>query len=125
GRIGDTIFLGLPGNPISTMVTFELFVRPVLWRLFGREKLNRPRVKVELNDPVMHAPGRREFVRSQCWLEGGRFFARPTGAQGSGILTSMLGANALLVLPEDSSGYAKGESAEAILIGPPLDGRPA
>jgi molybdopterin biosynthesis enzyme len=125
GQIDDTLFLGLPGNPVSTMVTFELFVRPVLWRLGGRERLDRPRLPVRLDTLLRHTPGRREYVRAVCWVDGDRFAACPTGAQGSGVLTSMLGANSLLVVPEDSAGYEPGESAEAILLSAPFDGPPA
>lgn len=120
GKVGKSLFFGLPGNPVSTMVTFELFVRPTIWRFAGRSSLERPRVRARLLDAVPHHPGREEYVRAQVSVQAGEFVAMPTGAQGSGILTSMLGANALLVVPEDSPGFASGEQAAAILTGPPL-----
>ena len=124
GSIGKTLFVGLPGNPVSTMVTFELFVRPLLWKLAGRTHLDRLRLQVEIAQPIFHAPGRTEYVRSVVWLQDESFVARATGAQGSGILTSMLGANALVVVPEDSPGLNSGGRAEAILLAPPLLGSP-
>ena len=125
GHIDTTVFLGLPGNPVSTMVTFELFVRPLLWKLAGRTDLNRPRVSATVVEEVPHTPGRREYVRSVVWLEAGSLAAMTTGAQGSGALTSMLGANALLIVPEESEGLSAGSSADAILLAMPLNGPPA
>jgi molybdopterin molybdotransferase len=122
GRIENTYFLGLPGNPISTMVTFELFVRPLLRKLAGHSDLFRRRVRAELLDEVSHAPGRREYVRCRLTEREGRIVALPTGAQGSGILSSMLGANALLIVPEHSSGLAAGDVAEALLLDWPEPG---
>lgn len=124
GSIDDTLFLGLPGNPVSTMVTFELFVRPVLWKLAGRLDLDRPRVEVTLTDGVRHSPGRREYARCVVWQKEGSFRARTTGSQGSGVLTSMLGANGLLVIPEESEGFEAGDAAKAILTDLPLAGPP-
>jgi molybdopterin molybdotransferase len=119
GRIGETLFFGLPGNPVSTMVTFELFVRPALWKMAGRTNLHRTRVRAVLDDDVSHNPGRREYVRAVVRLTGDQFIATPTGAQGSGVLTSMLGANALLVLPEDVDGVRAGETVDALLLSSP------
>lgn len=118
GRVGNTLFFGLPGNPVSTMVTFELFVRPALWKLAGRTALERPCVHAALTDGVRHSPGRREYIRAVAYYAGNRFHVRPTGAQGSGILSSMLGANALIVLPESSPGAQAGEEVDTLLIGP-------
>jgi len=116
GRVGDTLFFGLPGNPVSAMVTFELFVRPAIWKMAGRTDLARPRVPVVLTADVAHAPGRREYVRAAVHWKEGVFYAEPTGAQGSGILSSMLGANALLIVPEESPGLRAGETADAIVF---------
>lgn len=120
GRVGETLFFGLPGNPVSAMVTFELFVRPALWRMAGRADLERPRVRVRLTADVSHAPGRREYVRASVHWQDGLLWAEPTGAQGSGILSSMLGANALLIVPEESPGLRAGETAEAMILDLPL-----
>ncbi|HZT42829.1 MAG TPA: gephyrin-like molybdotransferase Glp [Chthonomonadaceae bacterium] len=118
GSIGEILFFGLPGNPVSALVTFELFVRPALGKMAGRqeEDLKRPVVQAVVTEPVAHVPGRREFVRAVTTAEGGRFLTRPTGAQVSGILHSMLGANSLLVIPEDSSGLTPGQTAAVLLL---------
>src|SRR5437764_15425632 len=107
------------------MVTFELFVRPVLRRLSGWTRTDRPRVQVTLTEDVAHASGRQEYVRATIWVEASQFFARPAGRQGSGILNSMIGANGLIVLPGDSPGFQSGTSVDALLIDASLAGRPA
>jgi molybdopterin biosynthesis enzyme len=114
---GETLFFGLPGNPVSTMVTFELFVRPALWKLAGRRHLDRPRITVTLTDDVTHNPGRQEFVRAVAVYRQGVWHATPTGAQGSANLGSMLGANALIIVSAESSDLPAGSLAEALLLG--------
>lgn len=116
GSIGDTLFFGLPGNPVSAFVTFELFVRPTLWKLAGRTDLERPMVQGTATGAVPHTPGRREYVRAHTTFRAGRFEARPTGAQGSGILSSLIGANSLLVLPEDAPGLSAGDPIAILLL---------
>lgn len=116
GGIGDALFFGLPGNPVSAMVTFELFVRPTLWKLAGRADLHRPQVRAVLTEAVPHTPGRREYVRAITTTQDGQFVTRPTGAQGSGILHSMTRANSLLIVPPESAGLAAGETAAVLLL---------
>lgn len=117
GRIGDTLFFGLPGNPVSAMVTFELFVRPALWKLAGRTILERPRVQATLTHPIVHAPGRREYVRAVTTSERGRFITTPTGvAQGSGMLTSLTAANSLLIVPMEAETLPPNSVVEVILL---------
>jgi molybdenum cofactor synthesis domain len=118
GRVGGALFFGLPGNPVSSLVTFELFVRPVLRRLAGHAQVLRPRTVALLTADLPHAPGRREFVRARVeWrAEDGACLATPTGAQGSHRLASLVGANALLVAHEDRGDYAAGESLPALLL---------
>ena len=118
GRIGETLFFGLPGNPVSAMVTFELFVRPALWKLAGRKEsdLARKEVQAVLQENVSHVPGRREYVRAITITQNGQFVTRPTGAQGSGILHSMVRANSLLILPEESLGLTAGTSVAVLLL---------
>jgi len=113
---GSTLFFGLPGNPVSTMVTFELFVRPALWKMMGRRDLHRPRITATLAADVEHRPGRQEFIRATVGYAEAGWQAVPTGAQGSGILGSMLRANALIVAPADSGDIAAGTAVTAILI---------
>ena len=117
GRLGSTPWLGLPGNPVSTMVTFELFVRPAVRRLAGHGLPFRRTVRVEVADPIRLGPPLRHFLRATV-SEGsdGRRVARLTGPQGSGILTSMIRANALLVVPEDRRSVDPGETLTALLL---------
>jgi molybdopterin molybdotransferase len=114
---GETLFFGLPGNPVSTMVTFELFVRPALWKLAGRRDLARPRISARLTEPVDHRPGRQEFIRATVVHRDGEWHAWPTGAQGSHHLGSMLNANALIVASAEEGDLAQGALADALLLG--------
>lgn len=122
GRIAKSYFFGLPGNPVSTMVTFELFVRPALWKLSGRKQLQRQIVSVRLNGEVRRRAGRREYIRATVRWKDNLFEATPTGSQGSGVLSSMLGANGLVVIPEEASHIASGTILPAIILSlPPVD----
>ncbi len=119
GKVGRSLFFGLPGNPVSTMVTFELFVRPSIWKMAGRTTLARPSVLAILESPVQHTSGRQEYVRAVLTLRDGQYYASPTGAQGSSFLTSMLGANGLLVIDESSGDLQAGEKVLAMMLMPP------
>ena len=117
GRLYDVPWIGLPGNPVSTMVTFELFVRPVLRRMQGHARLHRRPVRVVLEEPVTIGAKLTHFLRAIVSVRAdGSLAARLTGPQGSGILTSMTRANALLVVPEDRPRVEAGESLNAIPI---------
>jgi molybdopterin molybdotransferase len=93
GSIGDTPFLGLPGNPVSIHVGFEQFVRPAIRKMRGCAELLRPVIAAELTDPIAKHPGRLHFVRVRLSLRDGRWFATPTGAQGSHIQSSLIDCN--------------------------------
>ncbi|MCL4078458.1 molybdopterin molybdotransferase MoeA [Coriobacteriia bacterium Es71-Z0120] len=116
GRIGSTPFFGLPGNPTSTMVGFELFVRPVLRKMAGHAALDRPRHPVTLAHDVKKKPDRRYFLRARVERDGDGYVARLSGGQSSAMLTSMHRANALLVLPEGESHFAAGSVVECIRL---------
>lgn len=120
GRLGSTPWLGLPGNPVSTMVTFELFVRPAVRTLAGHRLPFRRTVTVEVADSISLGPPLRHFLRAVV-SEGpdGRRIAHLTGPQGSGVLMSMVRANALLIVPEDRSSIEPGETLSALLLGDP------
>ena len=93
--------LGLPGNPVSSMVSFELFGRPAIFKMLGRDDWQRPVVRAITTERIVNVDARRFYGR--CIVtqrEDGRFYASLTGPQGSGILTSMSAANALTVIPE-------------------------
>jgi molybdopterin molybdotransferase len=117
GVLGSMPWLGLPGNPVSAMVTFELFVRPVIRRMLGHTRLFRRPVSVVLEEPVKIGARLTHFLRAVVRAgPGGVLTARLTGPQGSGILTSMARANALLVVPEDRPSTSAGETLTALLL---------
>ena len=117
GRIGAAHFFGLPGNPVSVMVTFYEFVRDALLILQGqREVAPLPTFKVRLAAPIRKIPGRTEFQRGILLSDGGGFTVRTTGDQGSGILSSMSQANCFIVLPSDSGNIAAGEMVDVQLL---------
>lgn len=113
---GSALFFGLPGNPASSLVTFELFVRPVLRKLGGYQSVSRSVLSVRLAAPMDHEPGRREFVRARLSFDGPTPNATPTGAQTSHRLASMLNVDALLVADENRGDYAVGETLPALWL---------
>ena len=119
---GDVLgkpILGLPGNPVSALLTFELFGRPALLRLQGRAKLHRPRVTARLIEDVQKPPHLRFFGRAIYDPGGGT--VRTTGPQGSGILRSMALANALVDLPIGPAVVRAGSEVTVILTDAPED----
>jgi len=115
--LGEVPWIGLPGNPVSTMVCFELYVRPAMRKMQGHRALFRRTVQVTM-DEAARTPGRlTHFLRVVVREERGVLHASLTGPQGSGILTSMAKANALLVVPEGRDGVLPGETVTAILLG--------
>jgi molybdopterin molybdotransferase len=101
GRRGDTLVFSLPGNPISAMVTFELFVRPALRALQGLPPV-APTVAATLGARVSGLPGLRLFVRANTRLEAGQLIATPLPSQSSGSLSSIVGATHLINLAPDT-----------------------
>lgn len=97
---GPVPLIGLPGNPVSAMVSFEQFARPAILRMLGHTELAKPSVQAILDESLTNS-GRRGFVRVLVTRRGGRYRARTTGEQGSGVLTSMAKANGLAIVPED------------------------
>jgi len=111
-------WLGLPGNPVSTVVTFELFARPLLRRLSGDARPFRRAVRVTLREPVQAPAPLTHFLRVVLESDAaGGLAARLTGPQGSGLLTSAARADALLIVPEGVTAIAAGASARALLLG--------
>jgi molybdopterin molybdotransferase len=115
GRMGDHLFFGLPGNPVSAMVTFELFVRPVLRRLGGHRHLDRPLARARALELIDNPGSRPGYLRVRLESVPGGLGARPTGGQGSAILRSMLLADGLAVVPGDTQ-IPKGGEVEVILL---------
>ncbi len=116
GMLGAIPWLGLPGNPVSTMVTFELFGRPAIRRLSGQPLPFRQARTVMLTEPVRLTPTLQHFLRAI--VEPGTPLprARLTGPQGSGVLTSMLHANALLTVPVGHAELGPGSEVQALLL---------
>jgi molybdopterin molybdotransferase len=120
GLLGTMPWIGLPGNPVSTMVTFELFVRPLIRRLLGHSRLFRRTVPVVVEEAITLGPPLRHFLRAIVTpRQDGTLGARLTGPQGSGILTSMARADALLIVPEDRPAIAAGEMLSALVLDDP------
>ena len=105
GRIGpdETPFFGLPGNPVSAYVSFEVFVRPVLRRMLGVDPINRPIVRARLTAPLSSPSGKRSFARGSLTVEAGKYVVSPVGGSGSHLIASLSAANALIVVPESAT----------------------
>jgi molybdopterin molybdotransferase len=117
GTIQGKPVFGLPGNPVSSMVSFEQFVRPSLLKMMGHRQLFRPAIDAILKEDIQNRPGRRHFIRAFVTFEKDQYFVAPTGAQGSGILKSMVKANGLMVIPEDQEMVRAGERVKVQLLG--------
>ena len=116
GSMGGVPVFGLPGNPVSSMVAFEQFVRPSILKMMGHRHLFRRIVRATLREDITKKKGTRHFIRARISYEHGRYFATTTGEQGSGILMSMVRANGLVILPENATSIKKGEEVSVQLI---------
>lgn len=121
GLLQGKPWIGLPGNPVSAMVTFELFVRPAIRRMLGHPLPFRRTVAVRVEEPITLGPKLWHFLRAVVSGDDGEgaLRARLTGPQGSGILTSMARANALLIVPADRPSVAAGETLRALVLDDP------
>jgi len=116
GSLKGIPIFGLPGNPVSAMVSFEQFVRPAILKLMGHKTLFRKTVKATLKEGIAKEKGTRHFIRARIEYENGRYTAATTGNQGSGILKSMVKANGLIVLPENTASVQPGDEVTVQLI---------
>lgn len=116
GKIGNKPVFGLPGNPVSSMVSFEQFVRPSLLKMMGHKNLFRPVVEAVIKEELKKAVGRRYFIRGSVSIERGQYVVTTTGEQGSGILKSMVRANGLIIIPEDLERVRAGEKVKVQLL---------
>ncbi len=116
GMLGRQPWIGLPGNPVSTMVTFELFVRPAIRKMLGHRALFRQTTAVRVVEEITLGPRLQHFLRVTLAAADGELEARLTGSQSSGVLTSMARADALLVVGEDQRAVYKGETLPAIRL---------
>lgn len=117
GMLGKMPWLGLPGNPVSALVTFELFGRPLIRTLRGERSVFRRTIDVRTRDDITLAAPLTHFMRAIVDWDADGPTARLTGPQGSGLLTSMALANALLVVPQDRMSVRAGETLKALLLG--------
>lgn len=116
GRARNIPHLGLPGNPVSSMVTFELFARPAILKMMGKKNLTKPTIEAVVEDSVVNRDRRRMFPRVIVERRNNQYFARLTGPQGSGILTSMTSANGLMIIPEDKAAVVAGDIVRVMML---------
>ena len=116
GRMREVPHLGLPGNPVSSMIAFEQFGRPALLKMQGKKDLTKPTVEAVMEDSIINTDGRRIFARAVVTKRNGQYYARTTGPQGSGILTSMSLANGLAIVPEDVESVGAGDLVEVQML---------
>src|ERR671916_2444916 len=116
GTRGDARFFGLPGNPVSAMVCFELFVRPALMEMMGREDKHRPRIEVYFDEDVENRVGRMHAMRVNLIGTEKGWRAKSVGAQGSGLVSSLTKADALALIGPESEGVRTGSPVEAIVL---------
>ena len=116
GKIQGKLAFGLPGNPVSSMVTFEQLVRLAVMKMGGCRYLERPVVEAEFQEKFSKHPDRRHFLRGILEQKNGKLTVRTTGPQGSGILTSMVKANGLIDIPEDVEKINPGDTVRVQVL---------
>ena len=116
GTLLDVPFIGLPGNPVSTMVGFEILVRPALLTLAGHTRLAKTAIRARAAHRISNRSGRENYMRAIVTRDGDEWVAHLTGEQGSGILTSMHRANGLVVVPRQTTRIEKGESVQVLML---------
>ncbi len=118
GIIGGKPTFGLPGNPVSVMVSFEQFVRPAMRKMAGHRDLYRATITAQAEDAVNGGIGKKYFIRCKVTNRGGSYFVTTTGAQGSGILMSMAEANGLMIIPDDQEAVQSGDMVQVQMLDP-------
>ncbi len=116
GHIRGVPILGLPGNPVSAMVSFELFARPAILKMLGRKRLAKPTVEATLLEGIELKDDRRHYLRVTLERRDGEVVARLTGDQGSGILLSMVKAQGLAIIPEDADRLPPGAKVRVMML---------
>jgi molybdopterin molybdotransferase len=118
GTIGpdSTPVFGLPGNPVSALVSFEAFVRPALRKMLGASPIERPRVRAVTTKALVSPPGKRSFVRVSLEVKKGAYVVVPVSGPGSHLLAGLSRANALAVVPEDVEKVAAGEAVDVLVL---------
>jgi molybdopterin molybdotransferase len=109
--------IGLPGNPVSSMVAFELFGRPAIFKMMGMSDLRRPTVRAIAEDRIENTGDpRRYYARCIVTERDGRFYAKLTGTQSSGVLTSMSRANGLTIIPAEVDVIEPGQEIDVLML---------
>ena len=108
--------MGLPGNPVSSLVSFELFARPAILKMQGRTRLDKFMVEATFVDGLARKDDRRHYLRVIVERKGGEYMARLTGEQGSGILSSVAKANGLAIVSEDATSVAPGTRLPVMML---------
>jgi molybdopterin molybdotransferase len=117
GRIGKSVLFGLPGNPVAVMVTFLAFVRPALLQMMGVSAKPAPLLRARSLEAIRKKPGRTEYQRGTVTsASDGTLQVRTTGNQGSGVLSSMVQANGLIVLHHDQGNVAPGDEVDVMMF---------
>jgi molybdopterin molybdotransferase len=118
GFVGEdaTPIMTLPGNPVSSYVSFEVFVVPALRRMMGRVPYRRPMVRALVSQGFSSSPGRRQFVRAQFGIDGGGAHVTPVGGHGSHLIGDLSEANALIVVPEDVTSVTGGTQVQVLVL---------
>ena len=117
GRIDKAVLFGLPGNPVAVMVTFLAFVRPALLRMMGSNATSLPMLRAKSREAIRKKPGRTEYQRgSVCNTADGNLEVAITGQQGSGVLSSMVQANGLIVLHHEQGDVAPGQDVDVMMF---------
>jgi molybdopterin molybdotransferase len=116
GRIGNVPMFGLPGNPVSSMISFEQFIRPAILKMMGHQEIFRKTVSAVLQEDIEKRKGFTHFIRALVKAGAGGYTVSTTGEQGSGILKSMVRANGLIVLPENMEKVKSGKEVKVQLL---------
>lgn len=116
GLLRDKPVFGLPGNPVSAMVTFKIFVRPALLRMQGITDYSLPKSEAVIEEKIVKKQGLRYYLRGKLKRINGQFYVRTTGPQGSGIISSLTKADCLVVVPEEKKIVEKGEKVEVLFL---------
>jgi molybdopterin molybdotransferase len=117
GWIGDAVLFGLPGNPVAVMVTFIAFVRPALLRMMGATDGAAPPLRARTVQPIRKKPGRTEYQRGRVSRQpDGSLLVEPAGNQGSGVLSSMVAANGLILLHHDQGSVTAGDEVDVMVF---------
>ena len=114
GRIGKALFVGLPGNPVSTIVTYLLIARPAIEKLCGIRPSQPVTVAAELTEPIRHKPGREEYQRGIANFSGAEIRVRTTGAQGSNRMSTFAAANCLIQIPKSAGSLNAGDRVNVL-----------